>query len=145
MPGRDALDFQQLFEPLYRQCHALARRLTGNDAQAEFVATEALARAYARWGHVRSLGHPEGWVLRMTVELAAEELARDDRAADELTLATTRLPARLRDAVALCYLTALEEDEVGLVLGMTPEAVHAAVQEGVVQLRNRPMGANVGV
>jgi RNA polymerase sigma-70 factor (ECF subfamily) len=142
MPGRESVEFQRLFEPLYRECHTLARRLTGNDVQAERVATEAMARAYARWGHVRSLAHPEGWVLRMTVELAGEELAIDDQGADELARATTRLPPRLRDAVALRYLTAMDEDEVGLVLGLTPEAVRAVVQEGVVQLRNREVGSS---
>jgi RNA polymerase sigma-70 factor (ECF subfamily) len=135
MPGRDAVEFQQLFEPLYRQCHALARRLVGNDVQAEAAATEAMARAFAKWTRVRSLPHPEGWVLRMTGELAAEALAADSRAADELGRAVAGLAPQLRDAVVLRYLTALDVDEVALVLHMTPEAVRAAVHEGLTQLR----------
>ena len=134
------MEFQQLFEPLYRQCHALARRLTGDDVQAEAVAAEAMARAYARWGRVRSREHPEGWILRMTGELAVEALATDDRAADELGKAVAALPAQQRDAVILRYLTALDDDEVGLVLHMTPEAVRAAVQDGLAQLRQRVGG-----
>jgi DNA-directed RNA polymerase specialized sigma24 family protein len=47
------------------------------------------------------------------------------------------LPARTRDAVALRYLTALNEDEVGLALGMTPESARAAVREGLADLRAR--------
>ena len=137
MPGRDAAEFQQLFEPLYRQSHALARRLTGNDLQAERVATEAMARAYARWAKVRTLPHPEGWVLRLTVQLASEELDADDRAADELARSAAALPTQLRDATVLRYLTALDDDEVGLVLGMTPDAVRAVVQEGIALLRDR--------
>jgi RNA polymerase sigma-70 factor (ECF subfamily) len=140
MPGRDAVEFQQLFEPLYRQCHALARRIVGNDVQAEAAASEAMARAYARWARVRSLAHPEGWVLRMTGELAVEALAVDDRAADELGRAVALLPPQQRDAVVLRYLTALDEDEVGLVLQMTPEAVRATVREGLAQLRQRVAG-----
>ena len=131
------MEFQQLFEPLYRQCHALARRLVGNDMQAEAAASEAMARAFARWSRVRSLPHPEGWVLRMTGELAAEALAADDRAADALGRAVAALPPQLRDAVVLRYLTALELDEAALVLHMTPEAVRAAVHEGLTQLRQR--------
>src|SRR4051812_48185416 len=111
MPGRDAAEFQQLFEPVYRQSHSLARRLTGNDAQAERVATEAMARAFARWARVRALPHPEGWVLRLTIELSAEELAHDDRAADELARAAALLPTHVRDATVLHYLTALDDDE----------------------------------
>jgi RNA polymerase sigma-70 factor (ECF subfamily) len=140
MPGRDAVEFQQLFEPLYRQCHALARRLTGNDVQAEAAAAEAMARAFARWPRVRSLEHPEGWVLRMTGELAIEALSTDDRAADELGKAVAALPIPQRDAVILRYLTALDEDEVGLVLHLTPEAVRATVQDGLAQLRQRVAG-----
>ncbi len=143
MPGRDAVEFQQLFEPLYRQCHALARRLVGNDVQAEAAASEALARAFARWSRVRGLPHPEGWVLRLTGELAAEALAEDDRAADALGRAVAALPPQLRDAVVLQYLTALELDEVALVLHMTPEAVRAAVREGLSELRRRVGGGNV--
>jgi RNA polymerase sigma-70 factor (ECF subfamily) len=137
MPGRDTAEFQQLFEPLYRQSHALARRLTGNDVQAERVATEAMARAFSRWAKVRDLPHPEGWVLRLTVELSAEELDHDARAADELARAAAALPAQVRDATVLRYLTALDDDDVALVLGLTPEAVRSVVQEGLVQLRNR--------
>jgi RNA polymerase sigma-70 factor (ECF subfamily) len=140
MPGRDAVEFQQLFEPLYRQCHALARRLVGNDVQAEAAATEAMARAFSKWTRVRSLPHPEGWVLRMTGELAAEALASDARAADELGRAIAGLAPQLRDAVVLRYLTALEDDEVALVLHMTPEAVRATVREGLSQLRQRVAG-----
>ena len=145
MPGRDAVEFQQLFEPLYRQCHALARRLVGNDMQAEAAATEAMARAYARWTRVRSLPHPEGWVLRMTGELAAEALDHDDRAASELGRAVAGLAPQLRDAVVLRYLTALDVDEVALVLRMTPEAVRAAVHEGLAQLRLRVAGGAANV
>lgn len=134
------MEFQQLFEPLYRQCHALARRLVGNDLQAEAAATEALARAYAKWARVRSLPHPEGWVLRMTGELAAEALATDDRAASELGRAVAGLAPQLRDAVVLRYLTALDVDEVALVLRMTPEAVRATVHEGLTQLGVRVAG-----
>ena len=138
------MEFQQLFEPLYRQCHALARRLVGNDLQAEAAATEALARAYAKWARVRSLPHPEGWVLRMTGVLAAEALAADVRAASELGRAVASLTPQLRDAIVLRYLTALEVDEVALVLRMTPEAVRATVHEGLSQLRLREAGsANV--
>lgn len=134
------MEFQQLFEPLYRQCHALARRIVGNDMQAEAAASEAMARAFARWTRVRSMAHPEGWVLRMTGELAVEALATDDRAADALGRAVAALPPQQRDAVILRYLTALDEDEVGLVLHMTPEAVRATVGEGLVQLRQRVRG-----
>lgn len=137
MPGRDAVEFQQLFEPLYRQCHALGRRLLHDDERAETVATEAMARAYARWSKVRSLPHPEGWTLRVTGQLAVEALAEDPGDADELALAVAALPASCRDVVVLRFLTALDSNEVGLALSMTPEAVQSALRDGLADLRGR--------
>src|SRR4051812_28458126 len=116
MASRDPVEFQHLFEPLYRQCHALARRLLGNEVRAEAVATEAMARCYARWRRVRSLPQPEGWALLMTGRLVTEAIREDSRAVDPLGLAVADLPVRTRDAVILRYLTALTEDEVGLAL-----------------------------
>src|SRR5688500_16992209 len=129
MAGRDVVEFQQLFEPLYRQCHALARRLLGNDVRAEGVATEAMARCYARWRRVRSLPHPEGWALLTTGRLATDTVREDSRGVDPLGIAVAELPVRTRDAVILRYLTTLSEDEVGLALGVTPESVRSAVTD----------------
>jgi RNA polymerase sigma-70 factor (ECF subfamily) len=144
--GRDTVEFQQQFASLYRQCHALARRLLGDEARAEAVASEAMARAYARWQRVRSLPHPEGWVLRLTGELAAGVLAEDRRGANELGAAVAALAAPLRDVMVLRFLTQLDDDEVALALGMTPESVRASVRDGVTQLRNRVrIGAGVPV
>ncbi len=137
MPGRDTVEFQQLFEPLYRQCHALGWRLLRDDERAEMVATEAMARAYARWSKVRSLPHPEGWTLRVAGQLAVEALADDPGTADELALAVAALPAGCRDVVVLRFLTALDSNEVGLALSMAPESVQAALREGLAELRTR--------
>lgn len=137
MAGRDTVEFQQLFEPLYRQCHALARRLTGTDERAEAVAAEALARAYARWSRVRSLAHPEGWTLLTTARLAAEALAEDAGDAPSIGLSVLALEAPIRDVIVLRYLTSLDEDEVALVLGLAPETVQARIREGLAELRAR--------
>jgi RNA polymerase sigma-70 factor (ECF subfamily) len=145
MAGRDTVEFQQLFAPLYARCHALARRLVGTDARAEQVASEAMARAYARWSRVRSLPHPEGWVLRLTGELAAGSLAEDSRGANELGVAVAALSHPVRDVVVLRFLTELDDDEVALALGRTPESVRTAVQEGLAQLRNRVRIGGAGV
>jgi DNA-directed RNA polymerase specialized sigma24 family protein len=145
MAGGDTVEFQQLFEPLYRQCHALAKRLLGSDARAETAATEALVCCYARWSRVRSLPHPEGWALRTTVGLVSESIREDSRGVDDLGLAVAALPGRTRDAVALRYLTSLTDDEVGLALGMTPESVRAAVREGLADLRARMGIGGTGV
>ena len=137
MASRDDVEFQQLFEALYRQCHALARRLTGSDARAETVATEAMARVYARWSRVRSLPHPEGWALLTTARLVADVLKEDSRGVPAIGLSVLELDPAVRDVIVLRYLTSLEEDEVGLVLGLAPETVQARIQEGLGELRAR--------
>jgi DNA-directed RNA polymerase specialized sigma24 family protein len=137
MAGRDDVEFQQLFETLYRQCHALGRRLMGSDERAETVATEAMARAYARWSKVRALAHPEGWALLTTARLAAETLAEDRSGAPAIGLSVLSLEPDVRDVIVLRYLTSLDEDEVGLVLGLAPETVQGRIAEGLAELRAR--------
>jgi RNA polymerase sigma-70 factor (ECF subfamily) len=137
MAGRNSTEFHQQFEPLYRECHALARRLVGSDERAEAVATEAMARAYARWGKVRTLDHPEGWTLRLTGELAAEALAADSYGAPSIGLSVARLAPQLRDAIVLRYLTSLDESEISVVLNVAPETARELVREGLSELRAR--------
>ena len=137
MAGRDAAEFQQLFESLYRQCHALAKRLTGTDERAEAVATEAMAQAYARWARVRTQPHPEGWALLTTARLAAESVREDSRGAPSIGLSVLALDPPVRDVIVLRYLTSLDEDEVGLVLGLAPETVQARIRDGLADLRAR--------
>jgi DNA-directed RNA polymerase specialized sigma24 family protein len=138
---RDTPNFQQAFESLYRQCHALARRILVDEELADAVASEALARAYARWKRVQTLPHPEGWVLRLTGNLAVATLDRPEPGtALGLAEGLAVLPPRLREPVVLCYLTELDTNEVGLVLGASPETVHARVREGLIELK-RHIGA----
>jgi RNA polymerase sigma-70 factor (ECF subfamily) len=139
--ARETPNFQQAFEPLYRQCHALARRILVDEVLADAVATEALARAYARWKKVQNLPHPEGWALRLTGNLALASLD-DPLPGQRLGLAEglAALPVRLREPVVLCYLTELDTNEVGLVLGASPETIHARVREGLLELKRHTQG-----
>jgi RNA polymerase sigma-70 factor (ECF subfamily) len=129
---------------MYRQAHSLARRILADEALADAVASEALARAYARWRRVQSLPHPDGWVLRLTGNLAVATLDRPEPGqALGLAEGLAALPPRLREPVLLCYLTELDTNEVGLVLGMSPETVHARVREGLLELKGH-VGAGEG-
>ena len=120
MRGDDefAADFDEMFGRAYRH----ARRLVGDPALAEDLASEALARAYAHWPRVRSYDHRDAWVLRVVTNLAIDAFARrkvvgsaevaigpEDAAVLRVTLAQAlrALPARQRDAVVLRYLVDL--------------------------------------
>jgi RNA polymerase sigma-70 factor (ECF subfamily) len=137
MAWQDPGDFQRVFDELYPRSHGLALRILRDPTGAEAVATEALARAYARWSKVRKLPHPDGWVLRLTGNLATASLSRFSDRPSPLSEALAALSPPVREPLILRYLTELDEAEVALVLGTSEEQVRARVQEGLAALRER--------
>jgi RNA polymerase sigma-70 factor (sigma-E family) len=144
--------FREAFAELFPLAYRVAWRLLGNAAAAEDVAAEALARAFARWPHVRALPYRDAWVLRVAANLSLDALrrrppqldpqhARDpsDAAATRLALgaALRALPPRQRDAVVLRYLHGYSEAEVASVLGVAPGTVKTHVRRGLDALRSR--------
>jgi len=135
MAWQDPRDFQRVFDDVYPQSYALALRILRDQAAAEAVATEALARAYARWPKIRKQPHPDGWVLRLTGNLATASLSRVTDRPSELSEALAALPTEVREPVILRYLTELDEVEVALVLGTSEEAVRTRVRDGLLTLK----------
>ena len=70
--------FVAAFGRLYPRALRVAYRVVGDVSTAEDVAAEALARAYAHWERIESLPWLEGWVLRVTANLALD-IARRQR------------------------------------------------------------------
>ena len=68
---------------------------TGDAALADELAQEALARAWERWSHVRTLDLPEAWCYRVAINLARSQFRR--RAAARR--AHERMPAPLTTRV----------------------------------------------
>ena len=134
---QDPRDFQRVFDDLYPQSHALALRILRDPTAAEAVATEALARTYARWPKVRKLAHPDGWVLRLTGNLATTSRSRSPDDPSPLSHALAELPDQLREPVVLRVLTELEDADVALVLAIAEDDVRARVREGLIALRQR--------
>jgi DNA-directed RNA polymerase specialized sigma24 family protein len=134
---QDPRDFQRVFDDLYPQSHALALRILRDAAAAEAVATEALARTYARWPKVRKLPHPDGWVLRLTGNLATTSLSRFTDTPSALSQALAELPDEQREPVVLRFLTELEDADVSLVLGIAEDDVRARLREGLLALKAR--------
>src|SRR6266852_4991238 len=73
-----SLEFEALFDRLWRNSVRLAERLVGT-GDAEDVAVEAFARALERWERVRRLPHLDAWVLRVTTNAAIDRLRRTRR------------------------------------------------------------------
>lgn len=118
---------------------------------AENVAADALARALVRWRKVRDLPYRDAWVLRVTINLAIDDVRRrrphtttppvgEDFADDtvrqiDLVAATAQLPKRQREAVALRHLVGLSEAETAAAMGVAPSTVKEHTQRGMAHLR----------
>ena len=56
--------FEEAFDQLFGRAFRVARRILGDDAAAEDVAAETMARAYAHWAKIAHEPRREGWVVR---------------------------------------------------------------------------------
>jgi RNA polymerase sigma-70 factor (ECF subfamily) len=155
--------FRRLVERHAARARGLALRLTRNDADADDLVQEAFTRTFERAGRWRSEGVKfSTWLYRVIVNLAADEgrkravrravpiedapepispvsgaderVERDARAR-ALRRAIDGLPERQREAIALTYGTGLANAEVASVLGITVEAVEAALTRARAALK----------
>ena len=149
--------FDEAFDELFPRAVRLGTRLLGDRAAAEDVAAEALARAYARWSKVAGLPYRDGWVLKVTTNLAIDRLRRrppepapapaeDFEVAVELRMALNAalltLAPRQRQAVALRYLGGLSDREVAEALNISLGSVKTHIHRGLNGLRAR-LGAGL--
>ena len=150
-------DFEEAFDDLFPRAVRLASRLLGERAAAEDVAAEAMARAYARWPKVSGLPYRDGWLLKVTTNLAIDRLRRrppevwpapveDFEEGVELRLALNAalltLAPRQRQAIALRYLGGLSDKEVAQALGISLGSVKTHIHRGMRGLRAR-LGAGL--
>ena len=149
--------FEEAFDDLFPRAVRLASRLLGDRAAAEDVAAEAMARAYARWPKVSGLPYRDGWLLKVTTNLAIDRLRRrppevwpapaeDFEEGVELRLALNAalltLAPRQRQAIALRYLGGLSDKEVAQALGISLGSVKTHIHRGLRGLRAR-LGAGL--
>jgi RNA polymerase sigma-70 factor (sigma-E family) len=143
-------DFEQLFDRAWSRCRHLAVRIVRDDAVAEELAAEAFARAWARWPWLSRTDSPEGWLMRVTTNLAIDAVRRrrvtavepeEVRAMDEvatlhvaLMAALRSLPKRQRQAIVLRYLAGMSEAEVSAALGVSAGSVKTHVHRGIAAL-----------
>jgi RNA polymerase sigma-70 factor (sigma-E family) len=150
------VDFEDQFDALAAVAYRVAHRLLGEREDAEDVAQEALARAYARWPSVA--GHAEAWVARVATNLAIGRYrtrrrgaadvgppAREGHGAgvadalvvDRLGLvdALRRLPRRQREVLVLRYLADLTEQDVADALGTSVGTVKQHAHRATTRLR----------
>jgi RNA polymerase sigma-70 factor (sigma-E family) len=144
--------FREAFLELYPKAYRLGWRLLGERTAAEDVASEAMARAFARWPRVRGLPHRDAWVLRVAANIAIDVVRRrpplperpvavdvEDALATRVALAAAlrALPERQRDAVVLRYLNDYSEAQVAEALGVSPGTVKTHLRRGLRALRSK--------
>jgi RNA polymerase sigma factor (sigma-70 family) len=152
--GSEGETFEGFFDRLLPGAVALATGLLNDRPAGEDAAVEALARAYVDWDRVRTLSYRDAWVLRVTANVAYDQVRKAGRerrplpppapATDVMetpTLRVTLVPAlqklsrRQREAVVLTHIVGLTNEEVALVLGCTPGTVKVHVHRGLARLR----------
>jgi RNA polymerase sigma factor (sigma-70 family) len=156
--GADLHGGDEAFEAFFRRVlpSALrtAGRILGDPRRAEEAAVDALARAFADWDRVRRLTYREAWVLRVTANVAVDQL-RSARPAEELAdeligldpefesveLRATLvpllrgLPTRQRETIVLTYIAGLPRAEIAELLGTSENSVKTHLARALRQLR----------
>jgi RNA polymerase sigma-70 factor, ECF subfamily len=127
--------FDAYFVRNYGRLVAELYSIAGSLADAEDAVQEAFARASMRWERLRDYDHPDAWVRRVALNLAASSLRRAKRklvayrrvgvppptpppGEDRVMLAQAlgRLPRRHREVLVLHYLAELSVEEMARVL-----------------------------
>jgi RNA polymerase sigma-70 factor (sigma-E family) len=148
-------DFQGFFAQHYEQLCRLGFLLTGDPAQAEELAQDALVRTWRRWRLVGKPGNPETYARKVLVNRHRSLLRRalvearyryrdrttegssDEHREDAIVLwaATRRLPPRQRAVLVLRYYEDLSEAEIARVLGIPVGTVKTLTRRGLARLR----------
>jgi RNA polymerase sigma-70 factor (ECF subfamily) len=153
MAGDEPFDIfaRELIPHLIRAVH----RLAPAGADVEAIAAEALARAYARWGHLANADYRAAWVYRVASNLAHDagrRAARSgrfapswsapesfDAAADErmdLHVALGSLSTRQREALVLRYVVDLPLEEIAEAMSISPATVRKHLDRALSSLRS---------
>jgi RNA polymerase sigma factor (sigma-70 family) len=155
---RETEDFDAAYRELLPRAKRVAYRILGDITDAEDAAVEALARASLRWRKLADLprGQQDAWVLRVTANVAYDEVRRrirrqqvppaaalaerqeasdlvEDR--ELLVKELAGLPRRQREVLTLRYIGGLSESEIAQSLGVSAGTVKTSASRGLVRLR----------
>jgi RNA polymerase sigma-70 factor, ECF subfamily len=141
--------FAAFYTASYQRLLGQLFAVTGDLAEAENHLQEAYARAFARWAQVHAYDHPEAWVRRVALNLAAIAARRLRRraaallrlgpppAAPELSpqlldlyQALRALPLGQRQVIVLHHLAGLPVEEVARELGVPAGTVKSRLARG---------------
>lgn len=144
-------DFERICETTYTRVFRAAFLIVGDRQEALDITQETFARAYARWGEVRAMKSPEGWLIKVAVNQSIsvrrraarrafgtvpEVVAAAQEASDPaLASALGALTAAQRAAVIVRYYLDMSVQDASQALGKKPGTVRALTSQGVARLR----------
>jgi RNA polymerase sigma factor (sigma-70 family) len=149
-------DFGEFFRREYRRLARACLLLTGDPAEAEDLAQDALARVFARWDDIVAMDSPDGYLYRTALNLNRKRLrrlavrarhvvtaraSRDDVDVVEERLdvlrAVAALPPGQREALVLVEWLDMDIDEVAQLIGISAVSVRGRLHRARISLRQR--------
>lgn len=157
--SRSRRSFDEFFQAEYPALVRACFLLTVDQAEAEDVAQEAMARAFERWDRVAGMESPGGYVYRIAVNLNRRRLRRLAARARhllamgpnpepgegpevrlEIADAIASLSRGQREAFMLVEWLGVSAEEAGRTLGIRPGSVRSRVHRARAALRDRLRG-----
>ena len=149
-----ATSFERFVGAETARFHGALRLLTRDRAEAEDLLQDAFLKVWERWGHVRSLEDPTGYLYRTGMNLYRKRLrraavvlrhglrprpSRDDldevESRDLVLRALTTLSPRQRMALVLTDLLGYPSEEAGRLMGVRASTVRVLVSQARSALR----------
>ena len=149
-------EFREFFAAEFRPLRRLAYLLTGDWAEAEDLAQEAMVRTYRAWSRIQERDRPGAYARSVLVNRRRSLLRRSAVAAKHAEMlrapeyqpdlgeeamvlweAIRSLPQRQRAAIILRFYEDMPEAEVAAALDMPVGTVKSLVHRGVGRLREK--------
>lgn len=156
----EGISFGDFFAERHARLVRACLLLTGNAAEGEDLAQEAMARVFERWDRVSRMDDPEGYLYRTALNIHRNTLKRllvaarrqvsreppEDSDATERRLDLLRairsLPRAQREALVLVEWLGYSAEEAGRILGVEPASVRGRLFRAREGLRQRYGGSD---
>jgi RNA polymerase sigma-70 factor (ECF subfamily) len=147
-------EIEQVYRTRLRDLLRMTQAIVGDADLARDCVHEAFVRAVRARRSFRGTGSLDGWIWRIALNEARDQLRRrpslsleEPRAVAEespasldrsrVRAAVARLPERERSVLFLRYFGDLDYESIGLILGIRPGTVAAALHAALATLRDR--------
>jgi RNA polymerase sigma factor (sigma-70 family) len=149
-----AASFELFVETESARFHGALRLLTRDRAEAEDLMQEALLKVWERWGHVRALDDPTGYLYRTAMNLHRKRLRRaavavrhaisrphrdeldEIESRDTVLRALATLSPRQRMSLVLMDLLGYSSEDAAQLMGVKATTVRVLASQGRAALRD---------